>query len=516
MDTPAHSGHSIGSGAATSDRFHDGPTNYFVADGDSTAGPYTAAELRARLANGALTPENHVCLPGWGAWKKIGDLSELSGWDSALVASVKPPALPPAAASSTAQNTTAAKVLLGVGLSVFIALALGNVSGDAFVILVAMVFIFAGIFGLGQAGLRLIDKARPGTTKQLRLKLKQMVGAPNPEPRCNPSSSSATPRMWLRHKDDTQSDYSVEELRLKLARGAVSASDYVWQEGWLGWRKIADVDSLKPSASQGASPPRLPLATCSGATGSMAAKCRSWLREADQMRGGMAGPLAAIWQTRFRPLLLAKPMRTGLAAVGILVLLCLALPPACEQLRQAAQARDPVMAQRTAEAWRTFSAIELETSQTGDARRRLILLSQLELNDVDPLLMQHIRQTGEAAKVVAELSVRFEGEKLKYRAESRKATELMGMLGGVVGLLGSGRGSSPDTIQRNMALGQQVGDLGARVGGVFDDLQFDGRLQAKFGHEIAAAQSEAARLEHERKDLAERLAQKYRRPFLLL
>jgi len=112
MDTPAHSGHSIGSGAATSDRFPDGPANFFVADGDSTAGPYTAAELRARLANGALTPENYVCLPGWGAWKRIGDVSELSGWDSALVANSAPPTVPSTTASDAVQNTN-----LGTGFA---------------------------------------------------------------------------------------------------------------------------------------------------------------------------------------------------------------------------------------------------------------------------------------------------------------------------------------------------------------------------------------------------------------
>jgi hypothetical protein len=236
----------------------------------------------------------------------------------------------------------------------------------------------------------------------------------------------------------------------------------------------------------------------------------------DRFSRWLAGSLSAVSPAQIRPLLRERQVRIGLTIALILAVLWFALPPAYEQLKQASQARDPLMAQRTAEAWRTLSAIEIETSQSGDPRRRLILLSQMELNNVDPLLTEHIRQTGDAAKVFAELSNRIDQEVLRQNAESTKATELIGMLGGVVGLLGSARGSSPETIQRNMALGQQVGDLGARLGGVFDDLQSNSRLQAKFGQEIAAFQSEAARLDRERKQLAERLGQKYRRPFLIL
>lgn len=516
MDTPAHAGHSNKPAADVSDHLPEGQTTYFVADGDSTAGPYTADELRARLASGALTPESHVCVPGWREWKQVGVVPELSSGDSASAITVKPPALPPTAAASTAQNTTAAKVLLGVGLCVFVVLALGSGSEDAVFTLFAMVFILAGIFGLVHAGLRLIDKARPGTTKQLRLKLKQMFDAPIPQPRGNPPSPSTALRMWLRQSDDTQVEYPVEELRRKLASGAVSGSDYVWQEGWLGWRKIADVDSLAPTVSAGPIPLKNPIASPSPAAGSLAAGWRSWLIEADRSSRGLVGSLSAVSPARIRLLLGERLVRIGLTIALILAVLWFALPPAYEQLKQSSQARDPVMAQRTAEAWRALSAIELEASKAEDPRRLMLLLSQMELHNVDPLLVTHIQHTAVAAKTLAELMNRISQETMQRQAESAKATEFIGMLGGVVGLLGSPRGSSPDTIQRNMALGQQVAGLGARMGGTFDDLQRDSRLREKFRHEVAAIENEYSMIVQKRQQLAERFTQKYKRPFLTL
>lgn len=113
MDSPAHAGHSSKSTAVVSDHLPDGPTIFFVAARDSTAGPYTAAELQARLANGALTPENLVCLPGWREWRRVADVPELAGLNPVSAADSAPPTLPSSTASA-GQNSTQATGLHGL------------------------------------------------------------------------------------------------------------------------------------------------------------------------------------------------------------------------------------------------------------------------------------------------------------------------------------------------------------------------------------------------------------------
>lgn len=506
MDTPARAGHSNKPAADVSDHLPEGQTTYFVADGDSTVGPYTADELKARLATGVLTLESHVCIPGWGEWRRFADVPELSKLGIASTTNAVPHKLAPASPAIPNQNSTAAKVLLGLGLLGFVVLAVGAGAAE----LLGMVVCFVWLFCVSRAGLWLLEKFRPGATKKLVESLKRMGNTPGPQPLLSAPNPSPPVRMWLRRSDDTQVEYSVEELRLKLASGAVAGSDYVWQQGWLGWRKIADVDSLALTTSVGPIPLMnpIPRPTVSGG--------RSWVLATDRFSRWLAGSLSAVSPARIRLLLRESQVRIGLTIALILAVLWFALPPAYEQLKQSSQARDPVMAQRTAEAWRALSAIELEASKAEDPRRLMLLLSQMELHNVDPLLVTHIQHTAVAAKTLAELMNRISQETMQRQAESAKATEFIGMLGGVVGLLGSPRGSSPDTIQRNMALGQQVAGLGARMGGTFDDLQRDSRLREKFRHEVAAIENEYSMIVQKRQQLAERFTQKYQRPFLTL
>lgn len=71
------------------------------------------------------------------------------------------------------------------------------------------------------------------------------------------ASAASTPREFFLNIDGAnEGPYSIEELRLKLANGSVGDSHYAWKQGWLGWRKLADISELQSSA-----PPPLPSTT---------------------------------------------------------------------------------------------------------------------------------------------------------------------------------------------------------------------------------------------------------------
>ena len=64
----------------------------------------------------------------------------------------------------------------------------------------------------------------------------------------------------------SEGPYSVEETRRMLASGGISASDYVWKEGWMGWRRIDDLDEFQNLTQQptpSPSDPTLPAAASS-------------------------------------------------------------------------------------------------------------------------------------------------------------------------------------------------------------------------------------------------------------
>lgn len=476
--------------ATASDYAPDCPQGFFVTDGATTTGPFSPAEIRGRLAKGELTPQSFVCRQGWPNWKHMSQVAELNGQKGASSVTAMPPPIPKA--SSPARQWakgTAAKYVLGLVLLVFPIIALReNAVDEALGVAMGV----AWIWFLVRLGIWLVEKAKPGTTQRLSGALKQAISNAGHKLSPAPANGAVPAQMYLRRDDDSHVLCSVNEINAKLSAGEIAATDYVWQEGWLGWRKIADVDCFQPIPAAGTSSNSHRTANPTSAPPLPAVAWRKWLT---MIQG-------------------TSPLRTGLIIAGVLALLWVAMPPAYQQIKQAAEARDPVMAQRTADAWRLFQAIEIKAGETGDPRSRLMMLMQLDLNQVDPLLVTHVSRTADVSKTYGELLARIQEELSARQAADAKAAEALSMMGAVVALLGSPRGSSGGAIQQNMQLGQQVGELAARVGSVLE--AGDGKLKEKYGGQIAAIQSASAALVEERKKLAERLSQKYKRPFLTL
>jgi len=67
------------------------------------------------------------------------------------------------------------------------------------------------------------------------------------------SVSPAPKELFLNVAGANQGPFSINELRLQLSDGRIGTHDYLWKEGWMGWRKIADFTEL-----QGTLPPPLP------------------------------------------------------------------------------------------------------------------------------------------------------------------------------------------------------------------------------------------------------------------
>ena len=65
-------------------------------------------------------------------------------------------------------------------------------------------------------------------------------------------------KVFLQQGDATHGPFGLDDLKAKVASGEVSSSDYVWQEGWPDWRRVADVseyaDSSRPPVSPTTSP----------------------------------------------------------------------------------------------------------------------------------------------------------------------------------------------------------------------------------------------------------------------
>jgi S1-C subfamily serine protease len=102
------------------------------------------------------------------------------------------------------------------------------------------------VFVLASAGFRALRQRRQAGT------LKADAVHPAPAPAIA-SPSSPAKEFFLNVAGANQGPFSINELRLQLSDGRIGTHDYLWKEGWMGWRKIADFTEL-----QSVLPPPLP------------------------------------------------------------------------------------------------------------------------------------------------------------------------------------------------------------------------------------------------------------------
>lgn len=450
--------------------------------------------------------------------------------------------------------------------------------------------------------------------------------------------------------------YSHGEIRSRLSTGRISANDYVWMEGWMGWRKIADLAEFQSAAAASsqtsvnqpvpclASSPAQPGAAsasqpatdtaaleelrdycaecqspiqfpkCLAGTQAACTACGTGMRllaplQASQLgaavlvlspflivfprtvlvagfclaciavalavlnpqvkleildltpsnilaRLPLLGKLLALtirsffkslgsplgtshgpWTTLLNSPVIAggKPQR-GLVAGSVLAVLLVALyfiVPAllsqwkrtneaseqrkAEELRRiqaAKEANDPVMAERTAEAWRQIQAIEVRVRNSTDPQSRLLLLSQLDLNHVDPLLVAYVAKIAELSKGSSQLLTSLQADMRARQASQAQVGEALGAVGAIIGMLGSGNARNLDEFGRNMSVGRQVGELAGQVGNAIEGVQADKQLAAKYQGPLQYYQTAFLQMAQYRTELGNHFSEKYRRPFL--
>ena len=462
--------------------------------------------------------------------------------------------------------------------------------------------------------------------------------------------------LYLNVAGANEGPYSLGETRGRLSTGRISANDYVWQEGWMGWRKIGDLaefqdavaasrqsmanqsvpitasTSTQPRA-ENAPPPttdsdsleelrdycaecQTPIqfpkclagtqAACTGCGAGMrllaplhasqlgaavlvltpflivfprtvfvAGVCLACvlvallivnprlkseiaclnhanflarlpllgklmfltIRSLFKALGSASGAGLGSWTTRLNlPVSAGWKSQRGLLAGSVLAVLSIALyfivpmllsqwkrsneaneQRKAEELRQiqaAKEANDPVMAERTAEAWRQIQAIEVRVRNDSDPQSRLLLLSQLDLNHVDPLLVAYVAKIAELSKGSSQLLASLQADMRARQASQAQVGEALAAVGAVIGMLGSGNARNLDEFGRNMSVGRQVGELAGQVGNAIDGVQADKQLAAKYQGPLQYYQTAFSQLAQYRTELGTHFSEKYRRPFL--
>lgn len=196
-------------------------------------------------------------------------------------------------------------------------------------------------------------------------------------------------------------------------------------------------------------------------------------------------------------------------------LLLLITPNIYRGIQEFGQARDPVMRQRTKEAWQQIQTIEMELARQGEtAGVRAYAYSQLNLHKVDPHIVAHVTKMVELAREYQKLDDVISSE-LRIKTQSHAETaQAMQLLGGIVGLLASGESRSLPEVQNNLSAGLAFGQFSGQAVNSFQTDGMWNEIKRKYGAQLDAFNVSYKQLVNDRQALATTLSKKYDEPFI--
>jgi len=153
---------------------------------------------------------------------------------------------PPRLSSLTPQSKKGRFWLLAVLAALFLLFWAAGSFGYA-LMSVSMLFVFIYVplrfvFVLALEGFRLLGQRRQAgslSTSPAHPASAPVVASVSPAPK----------ELFLNVAGSSEGPYSLEEVRGKLTSGVTSESDYAWKEGWMGWRKLADLAELRSTTT---------------------------------------------------------------------------------------------------------------------------------------------------------------------------------------------------------------------------------------------------------------------------
>jgi hypothetical protein len=230
------------------------------------------------------------------------------------------------------------------------------------------------------------------------------------------------------------------------------------------------------------------------------------------------GPTASPRTDWLTPFLNRFPKRKLIRIAGVVAGVCLLIlitPKLYRGIQEFGQARDPVMRQRTKEAWQQVQTIEMELARQGEtAGVRAYAYSQLNLHKVDPQIIAYVTRMVELAREYQKLDDIISNE-LRIKTQSHAETaQAMQLLGGVVGLLASGESRSLPEIQRNLSAGIAFGQFSGQAVNSFQTDGMWNEIKQKYGAQLDAFNASYKQLVNDRQVLATTLSKKYGEPFM--
>lgn len=202
----------------------------------------------------------------------------------------------------------------------------------------------------------------------------------------------------------------------------------------------------------------------------------------------------------------------GFLAIVMLVWLA---PKFFSSITEYRQANNPVMHQKTKEAWQKLNAIEQTLARDqSNAGTRAYYYSQVDLLDVDPKLITHVQNMVFVAKAYQQLDDQIR-EEIRQKSQSRAETaQVMQVAGALVGLFASGNSRSMSEIQNNLSAGVTSGQIAGQTANYFQEEMMWNDIKAKYGKQIDEFQTTFNGLAAERNSLSEHFSKKYQDTFL--
>jgi len=201
--------------------------------------------------------------------------------------------------------------------------------------------------------------------------------------------------------------------------------------------------------------------------------------------------------------------------VSGICLLILITPKLYRGIQEFGQARDPVMRQRTKEAWQQIQSLEVAIAQQGgNPGTRAYLYSQLNLQQVDPKVVSHVVSVVNASREYHQLQETISSEvsaKSRGRAEAAQAVQLFG---GLLGLVASGESRSLSEVERNLSAGLASGGFVGNAMSSFQENSMWNDIKNKYGQRIDVYENGIKQFANDRVTLAGELTKKYQEPFM--
>ena len=153
---------------------------------------------------------------------------------------------PPRLSFLTPQSKNGRYVLLATLTGLFLLFWAAGSFGNALLsvsMLLAFIYVpLRFVFVLALEGFRVLKQRRQAGS----------LSTSPAHPASTPAVASAPPapkELFLNVAGSNEGPYSLEEVRGKLTSGVISESNYAWKEGWMGWRKIADLAELRSTTT---------------------------------------------------------------------------------------------------------------------------------------------------------------------------------------------------------------------------------------------------------------------------